>query len=51
MHWHLFCEIIGIEVGKEADFVLVDRDIMTCAESEILGAKVLRLYVSGRREV
>lgn len=41
----------SIEVGKEADFVLVDRDIMTCAESEILGAKVLRLYVSGRREV
>ena len=32
----------SIEVGKDADFVMLDRDIMTVAESEIPAAKVIR---------
>ena len=32
----------SIEVGKDADFVMLDRDIMTVAESEIAAAKVIR---------
>lgn len=31
----------SIEVGKDADFVLLDRDIMTVPESEIPAAKVM----------
>ena len=30
----------SIEVGKDADFVILDRDIMTVAEDEIADAKV-----------
>jgi hypothetical protein len=32
----------SIEVGKDADFVMLDRDIMTVAEGEIPAAKVIR---------
>jgi hypothetical protein len=34
--------------GKYADFVILDRDIMTIPESEILGARVSATYISGR---
>jgi predicted amidohydrolase YtcJ len=36
----------SIEPGKYADFIVLDRDIFTCAEEEIAGARVL-LTVSG----
>ncbi|MDB4879626.1 MAG: Amidohydrolase 3 [Gemmatimonadetes bacterium] len=34
--------------GKLADFVVLDRDIMTVAEQDILGTSVLATYVGGR---
>jgi len=34
--------------GKYADFVILDRDIMTVPESEILGANVVATYIGGR---
>lgn len=37
----------SIETGKDADFVLLDRDIMTCPEMDILKAKVLATWVNG----
>jgi len=33
--------------GKLADFIVVDRDVMTCEPREILGTKVLRTVVGG----
>jgi predicted amidohydrolase YtcJ len=34
--------------GKVADFVILDRDIMTVPESEILGTRVTATYIGGR---
>jgi len=34
--------------GKFADFVILDRDIMTIPDSEILGTNVLATYIAGR---
>jgi len=39
----------SLEVGKVADFILLDRDIMTISEKDILGAKVLSTYVAGEK--
>ncbi|MGE3180118.1 MAG: amidohydrolase [Phycisphaerae bacterium] len=36
-----------LAVGKFADFVVIDRDVMNCPESEIREAKVLATYVGG----
>ena len=35
----------SIEVGKDADFVILDRDLMTVAESEIPAAKVKTCHI------
>ncbi|MCX6283329.1 MAG: amidohydrolase [Bacteroidetes bacterium] len=40
-------EIGSIEVGKSADFVILDKDIMLVEESEIPGTKVLSTFLSG----
>jgi len=37
----------SIEPGKYADFVVLDRDIMTVEESLVPGTKVLRTFVAG----
>ena len=37
----------SLEPGKWADFMVVDRDLMTCPEHEILEAKVLKTWVAG----
>ena len=37
----------SLEVGKEADFIIMDRDIMTCPEEDIMKAKVQKTYVHG----
>jgi len=37
----------SIEAGKLADFVILDRDLMTIAEEEILGTSVLQLFSGG----
>ncbi|MBI1783334.1 MAG: amidohydrolase [Sphingobacteriales bacterium] len=39
----------SIEVGKLADFVILDKDLLKCAENEILQAKVLFTYVNGQK--
>lgn len=37
----------SIEVGKEADLLLLDKDLLNCPEEEILSVRPLRLYISG----
>ncbi|KAH7882126.1 amidohydrolase family-domain-containing protein [Phlebopus sp. FC_14] len=37
----------SLSVGKKADFVVLDRDIMTVPESEILGTKVKATVIDG----
>lgn len=39
----------SLEPGKVADFVIMDRDIMTCGEDEVLRAKVLATYLNGEK--
>lgn len=37
----------SLEPGKLADFIVIDRDIMTCPEPEILGAGVMMTVIGG----
>ncbi|GAA1495357.1 amidohydrolase [Paeniglutamicibacter kerguelensis] len=37
----------SIELGKLADFTVLDRDILTCADQEIAELQVLQTYVGG----
>jgi hypothetical protein len=37
----------SIEVGKSADFVLMDTDIMKCEPGDVLKAKVLKTVLGG----
>lgn len=39
----------SLEPGKAADFVLLDKDIMTCAEDEIPSIKVLGTFINGEK--
>jgi hypothetical protein len=39
----------SIEVGKSADFVLLDNDIVTTKENTILNTKVLATYINGEK--
>ena len=41
-------EVGSIEVGKRANIVLLDRDIVTCPTDDIRRAQVDRTYVDGR---
>ncbi|MDB4907671.1 MAG: Amidohydrolase 3 [Gemmatimonadetes bacterium] len=38
----------SLRAGKYADFVILDRDIMTVADKDILGTKILATYVGGK---
>jgi len=38
----------SLEKGKWADFVLLDKDLMKCNESEVLKTKVLKTYIHGK---
>lgn len=40
-------EIGSLEVGKRADFIRVDRDILTCPVDQIRETKVLATWVDG----
>lgn len=37
----------SLTMGKKADFVVLDRDIMIVPESEVLGTKVLATVTDG----
>lgn len=36
-----------LEPGKLADFVIVDRDLLTCPEKDLLGTQVIATYING----
>jgi predicted amidohydrolase YtcJ len=38
----------SLEVGKLADMIVLDRDLLTCQVDEIKSAQVLRTYLGGR---
>ncbi|MES2702022.1 MAG: amidohydrolase [Bacteroidota bacterium] len=42
-------EVGSIEVGKKADFVIMDKDLMAAPEAELLGVKCVGTFVGGRR--
>jgi predicted amidohydrolase YtcJ len=48
--WAGFQESVmgSLAPGKYADFIVLDRDILTAPESEILDARVLATYLGGR---
>jgi predicted amidohydrolase YtcJ len=37
-----------LEPGKRADLIVIDRDLLKCAESEIGGTTVLKTYLDGK---
>ncbi|MEP6904554.1 MAG: amidohydrolase family protein [Gemmatimonadales bacterium] len=41
-------ELGSLSVGKYADFVVLDRDIMLVPASDILGTKVISTYIGGK---
>ena len=47
----LFLEdrIGSLEEGKQADFVVIDRDLLTCPEEEIRETRALATYLDGKR--
>ncbi|MEW4567392.1 amidohydrolase [Tautonia sp. JC769] len=40
-------EIGSIEPGKRADFIILDRNLLTCTDEELLHAQVLETYLQG----
>ena len=42
-------QIGSLEAGKLADFVVLDRDLLTCPEDEIRDARALATYLDGKR--
>jgi predicted amidohydrolase YtcJ len=41
-------EVGSLEPGKRADFIVLDRDLLTCPVDDIRGTKVLRTYFDGK---
>ena len=39
----------SLEAGKSADFILMDKDLMNCSESDILKAAVKATYINGKQ--
>jgi len=42
-------QVGSIEVGKKADFIILDKDLMKVATDSILQVKVLKTYLNGER--
>jgi predicted amidohydrolase YtcJ len=42
-------QVGSLEAGKLADFVVIDRDLLTCGEEEIKDARALETYMDGKR--
>jgi predicted amidohydrolase YtcJ len=41
-------EVGSLEAGKQADLIVVDRDLLTCPEDQIRDTKVLQTYLAGK---
>ncbi|NOT37958.1 MAG: amidohydrolase [Saprospiraceae bacterium] len=39
----------SISVGKLADFIILDKNLLSCAEREILDVKVVEVYINGNK--
>ena len=39
----------SLEKGKEADFIITDKDLMQCSEAEVLKTKVIATYIAGEK--
>lgn len=39
----------SLEVGKTADFIILDQDIMTCSPEAIIQTKVMATYINGEK--
>ncbi len=39
----------SLESGKQADFVVLDRDLLTCPEDQIKAARAVATYLDGKR--
>ena len=39
----------SLQIGKAADFIMLDKDLMKCAEADILKTGVLETYINGER--
>jgi hypothetical protein len=42
-------EVGSLEAGKRADFIVLDRDILTCPVDEIREIRPLETYLGGQR--
>ena len=42
-------EVGSIELGKKADFIILDTDLMHASESELLNTKVVATYLGGKK--
>lgn len=42
-------DIGSLEVGKRADFIILDRDVLTCPEDDIRSTRVLSTWLDGIR--
>jgi hypothetical protein len=39
----------SLEIGKAADFIMLEKDILQCTEKEILAANVLYTFMDGKK--
>jgi predicted amidohydrolase YtcJ len=42
-------EIGSLEVGKKADFIMLDKDLMKVSADSILKVKVIKTFINGER--